>query len=193
MVSADHDKEREILLDMEVKLRSGDALVRFSVQIIFLNNFCILDLMFGKQIIIITINSIINQIMPQITVFWCCYRHCWGSGSGSVWSGPPGSAFGPFSHKYGSGCGSFHHQAKTVRKTLISSVLQLLYDFLSVFRIWVRRIRMFFWASRIRIRFHSSEIRIRGSGSVPEFHGSPTLATKMKPNRNSTYSTVYSI
>jgi hypothetical protein len=31
MVSADHDKEREILLDMEVKLRSGDALARLSV------------------------------------------------------------------------------------------------------------------------------------------------------------------
>jgi hypothetical protein len=31
MVSADHDKEREILLDMEVKLRSGDALVQLSV------------------------------------------------------------------------------------------------------------------------------------------------------------------
>ncbi len=30
-MSADHDKEREILLDMEVKLRSGDALVRLSV------------------------------------------------------------------------------------------------------------------------------------------------------------------
>ncbi len=37
--------------------------------------------------------------------------------------GPPGSASGSFSHKYGSGSGygsgSFHHQAKIVRKTLI--------------------------------------------------------------------------
>jgi hypothetical protein len=31
---------------------------------------------------------------------------------------------------YGSGSGSFHHQAKIVRKTLISNVLRLLYDFL---------------------------------------------------------------
>jgi hypothetical protein len=35
--------------------------------------------------------------------------------------GPPGSASGSVSHKYGSG--SFHHQAKLVRKTLISTVL----------------------------------------------------------------------
>jgi hypothetical protein len=38
--------------------------------------------------------------------------------------GPPGSASGSFSHKYGSGSGSrsFHRQAKIVRKTSISSV-----------------------------------------------------------------------
>jgi hypothetical protein len=39
--------------------------------------------------------------------------------------GPPGSA--SVSHKYGSdsgsGSGSFHHQAKEIRKTLISAVL----------------------------------------------------------------------
>ncbi len=72
--------------------------------------------------------------------------------------GPSGSASGSVSHKYGSGSGSYHHQAKIVRKTLISTVLWLLYDFLSlkndvnvpVFRI--RRIRTrLFLASRIRI------------------------------------------
>jgi hypothetical protein len=31
----------------------------------------------------------------------------------------PGSASGSVSHKYGSGSGSFHHQAKIVRKTMI--------------------------------------------------------------------------
>ncbi len=36
-------------------------------------------------------------------------KQCWGSGSAN--------------HKYGSGSGSFHHQAKIVRKTLISIVL----------------------------------------------------------------------
>jgi hypothetical protein len=64
--------------------------------------------------------------------------------------GPPGSASGSVSHKYGSGSGSgsFHHQAKIVRKTLVSTVLWLLYDFYhAVFRIRIliriRRIRMF--------------------------------------------------
>jgi hypothetical protein len=37
--------------------------------------------------------------------------------------GPPGS---------GSGCGSFYHQAKIVRKIVIPTVLWLLYDFLSL-------------------------------------------------------------
>jgi hypothetical protein len=41
---------------------------------------------------------------------------------------PPGSV----SHKYGSGSGSFHHQAKIVRKTLISTGLGLSYDILSL-------------------------------------------------------------
>ncbi len=39
---------------------------------------------------------------------------------------PPGSVSGSVCHKYGSGSGSFNHQAKIVRKTLISSVLWLL-------------------------------------------------------------------
>jgi hypothetical protein len=34
------------------------------------------------------------------------------------------------SHKHGSGSGSLHHQAKILRKTLISTVLWLLFDFL---------------------------------------------------------------
>jgi len=34
--------------------------------------------------------------------------------------------------RYGSGSGSFYNQAKIVRKTLIPTVLRLLYDFLSV-------------------------------------------------------------
>jgi hypothetical protein len=42
--------------------------------------------------------------------------------------GPPRS--GSISQRYGSG--SFHHQAKIVRKTLIPIVLWLLYDFLSL-------------------------------------------------------------
>ncbi len=83
-------------------------------------------------------------------------------------------------HKYrsGSGSGSFHHQAKIERKTLISTVLRFLYDFFSVFR------------NRIQIcmylclpdphpdpldRVTNRRIRVRGSWSVPKCHGSTTL------------------
>ncbi len=44
--------------------------------------------------------------------------------------GPPGS--GSISTKSGSGSRSFYHQAYIVRKTLISTVLRVLYDFLSL-------------------------------------------------------------
>jgi len=37
--------------------------------------------------------------------------------------GPPGSAVGSISQRYGSSSGSFYHQAKIVRKTLILIVL----------------------------------------------------------------------
>jgi hypothetical protein len=44
--------------------------------------------------------------------------------------GPPGSGSGSISQRHGSGSGSFYHQAKkVVRKTLIPTVLLLLFDF----------------------------------------------------------------
>jgi hypothetical protein len=43
---------------------------------------------------------------------------------------PPGSGSGSISQRYGSG--SFYHQAKLVRKTLIPTVLGLLFNFLSL-------------------------------------------------------------
>ena len=54
--------------------------------------------------------------------------------------GPPGSGSGSISQRYGSGScsgsgsGSFYHEANTgiVRKTLISTVMRLLLDFLSL-------------------------------------------------------------
>jgi hypothetical protein len=48
-------------------------------------------------------------------------------GSGSVCFGPPGS--GSFSQRHGSESGSFYYQPKIVRKTLIPTVLWILYDF----------------------------------------------------------------
>jgi hypothetical protein len=56
--------------------------------------------------------------------FFEYFRQCSGSGSnGSTCFGPPGS----ICQRYGSG--SFYHQAKIVRKTLIPTVLHLLLDF----------------------------------------------------------------
>jgi hypothetical protein len=46
--------------------------------------------------------------------------------------GPPRSASGSINQRYGSGSGSFYHQAKIVRKALMPTVLWLLYDFLSL-------------------------------------------------------------
>ncbi len=95
---------------------------------------------------------------------------------------------------WGSGTGFLYRRAKIVRKTLIPTVLWLLYDFLS----WkndvnvpskrneqktleekngfVGILRVKDENSRIWIRIHWSEVRIRGSGSVPKCHGSTTLA-----------------
>ncbi len=63
---------------------------------------------------------------------WCsgAFIIHWHWGSGSVCFGTPGSGFGSISQRYGSG--SFYHQAKRVRKTMIPTVLWLLYDFLSL-------------------------------------------------------------
>ncbi len=73
-----------------------------------------------------------------------------GSGSGSV-----SQRSGSVSQRYGSGSGSFYQQAKIIRKTLFPSVLWLLYDFLSLKKVYLpsRRIgwktlekdSFFFW------------------------------------------------
>jgi hypothetical protein len=46
--------------------------------------------------------------------------------------GPQGSGSGSTSQRYGSGSGFFYHKAKIVGKTLISTVLWLFFDFLSL-------------------------------------------------------------
>jgi hypothetical protein len=46
--------------------------------------------------------------------------------------GPPGSGTESITQRYGSGSGSFYHQAKVVRKILIPIALQLLFDFLTL-------------------------------------------------------------
>ncbi len=59
------------------------------------------------------------------------YSHSGSAGSIYFW--PPRSASGSISRRYGSG--SFYHQAKIERKTSISTVSWLLYDFL-IFIFW---------------------------------------------------------
>ncbi len=46
--------------------------------------------------------------------------------------GPPGSGFGSIIQMYGSGFGSFYHQAKIARNTFIPTGLGLLFDLLSL-------------------------------------------------------------
>ncbi len=86
-----------------------------------------------------------------------------------------------------SGSGSFHHLAKILRKTLISTVLWLLHT-IFFFEEWCKCTfkkennkkteTKKLWrqlSHRIRIRIHKSVVQIRGSGSVPKCHGSTTL------------------
>jgi hypothetical protein len=99
--------------------------------------------------------------------------------------GPPGSASVSISQKipYVSGSGSFHHQAKIVRKTLILTVLWLLslkndvngpsksYKQKNVEKIFL----LTSWRSLTKIAGSISQrVWIRGSISNPSFHGSAT-------------------
>ncbi len=125
-----------------------------------------------------------------------CRKHCCGSESGSVGSvcfGPPGS--GSINQRHGSGFGSFYHQTKIVRKSLIPTVLLLLFYFLSLkndlyvpsksnkqenlikkFFVGLLKVNDENWRVRIRIQIHYSDAWISGSefGSTPKCHGSAT-------------------
>ncbi len=77
--------------------------------------------------------------------------------------GPPGS--GSIRTRYGFGSGSFNHQAKLVRNTLIPTLFWLLYDFLSV-KNYVNV------ASKSNKPSWRSLTKIAGSGSVSQRYGS---------------------
>jgi len=64
---------------------------------------------------------------------------------------------------YGSRSGSFHHQAKKVRKTLVSTVLWLLYDFFYIWRSKRQRTKKKnkFFVSILKATEEKSRIRIR--------------------------------
>ncbi len=108
-----------------------------------------------------------------------CFFQCCGIGSlGSVSFRT--SQIRICHYLYGSGSGSFHHQAKIVRKTCYDfSLIKLFFVIIlkvtkEKSRIW-RRIRI---RTRIWIWVRNSVVRISGSGSgsgfVPTCHGSTT-------------------
>jgi hypothetical protein len=131
-------------------------------------------------------------VFCRLFIFWQWSHcdgdgHCCGSRSPSPKDpyvfGPPGSGFGSVRQRYGSG--SFYHQAKIVRKTLIPTVLWLLYDFLSLkwckctFKKYKQK-NSFVGILKVsdknsRIWIHYADARIRGSGSVTKCHVSARL------------------
>ncbi len=88
------------------------------------------------------------------------------------------------------GPGSFHHQANMMNETLISTLLWLIFGFLSLKNYVIvvpskrNKQKSFFlifsvgiWKAsdeKSRIRIRTSIVRIRGSGFVPKCHGSTT-------------------
>jgi hypothetical protein len=99
--------------------------------------------------------------------------------------GPPGS--GSINQRHGSGFGSFYHQTKIVRKSLIPTVLLLLFNFLSLknyvyvplksnkqknfnkyfFFICLLKVNDENWRIRIRIQIHYSDACISGFDPDP--------------------------
>ncbi len=83
-----------------------------------------------------------------------------------------GSEYGSLCQRYGSG--SFYHQAKIVRKTLIPTVLLLLYSFLSL-KNDIMYLQKVIGKNNFLMTSWRSLTKIAGSGSAPKFHGSATL------------------
>ncbi len=101
--------------------------------------------------------------------------------------GSPGSRSGSVSQRYGSG--SFCHQAKIIRKTLIPTVLWLLYDFLTYkndenvpSKINTKQKKIFF-VGVLKVKDGNSRIRCR-NGSIGQRHES--VDTDTDPYQNVT-------
>ncbi len=107
---------------------------------------CISKILYGLAVSLAYLSGGGGGSFPPPNDFYTCLpsRRGRGVGVGTLWSsgadpdpdphvfGPPG--FGSISLRYGSGSGSgsFFHQAKKVRKTLIPTALWLIFDFLSL-------------------------------------------------------------
>ncbi len=111
--------------------------------------------------------------------------------------GPPGFGFGSASQRYGSG--PFYHQAKIVRKTLIPTVLWLLFDFLSLKNDenvrYLQKVisnKTFLTKNSFLLASWRAMVKIAGSGfesgSIPECQGSATTP-KGHQFRNVRYAT----
>ncbi len=98
-------------------------------------------------------------------------------------SGPPGSRSGFISQRYGSGSGSFYHQAKKSRnrknrKTFTPTALWLLFDFLSLINdknvpSKIYKQKNFFLISFLLVSWRSmTKIAGSQSGSISQRHGS---------------------
>jgi hypothetical protein len=80
--------------------------------------------------------------------------------------GPPGSGSGYISQRYGSG--SFYHSAQIVRKTLISTVLGLLFDFLPL----KTDVNVPSKSNMQKNCFSKNLFFVSASGSISQRHGS---------------------
>ncbi len=88
----------------------------------------------------------------------------------------------------GSGSGSFYHQAKIVRKTLIPTALWLLFDFLSL-KNYVnvpskRSEQKNFFEKLVFLASWRSMTKIAGSGSINQRHGSADPDPDPDPHQN---------
>ncbi len=85
-----------------------------------------MDIITQRSIIPKSFPKDINLKLGHAFMYQCCGSACFG---------PPGSGYRSTSQRYGSESGSpFYNQAKLVRKTLIPTVLSLLYDFFSLWK-----------------------------------------------------------
>ncbi len=96
--------------------------------------------------------------------------------------GPPGSVSGFISQRYVSGSGSFYHQAKIVRKTLIPTAVTSLWLFIFKNDLNVpskSKKQKSYKKHSFLLASWRSMTKKAGSGSTPKCHGSATLVCRV--------------